>query len=59
MENLQTSRRDNTLLTVGFSIRIERYTPVQVPQGRHFLLRHIQVSSLRDWGVVGDTLSVG
>jgi len=41
----EKSRRDNTLLTVGFNLR-ERSTHHQVPQGRHFA--H-QVSSLRDW----------
>jgi len=31
------SRRDNTLLTVGFNLRkTERSTPHQVPQGRHY-----------------------
>jgi len=38
------SRRDNTLLTVGFNLR-QRGTHHQVPQGRH--VAH-QVSSLRD-----------
>ena len=38
------SRRDNTLLTVGFNLR-QRNRHHQVPQGRHFA--H-QVSSLRD-----------
>ena len=38
------SRRDNTLLTVGFNLRQDG-THHQVPQGRHFAQ---QVSSLRD-----------
>ena len=38
------SRRDNTLLTVGFNLR-EHGSHCQVPQGRHFM--H-EVSSLRD-----------
>jgi len=41
---LGKSRRDDTLLTVGFNLR-ERDTYYQVPQGRH--VTH-QVSSLRD-----------
>ena len=43
------SRRDNTLLTVGFNLRQDG-THHQVPQGRHFAY---QVSSLRD--LVGGT----
>ena len=39
------SRRDNTLLTVGFNLR-QYGTYHQVPQGRHFSR---QVSSLRDF----------
>jgi len=31
------SRRDNTLLTVGFSLRTRRNIPHNVPQGQHLL----------------------
>ena len=41
-----TSRRDNTLITVGFNLRHKSNAP-QVPQGRH--LRINKVSSLRDF----------
>ena len=30
------SRRDDTLLTVGFNLRKRMYTLGKVPQGRHF-----------------------
>jgi len=40
----EKSRRDNTLLTVGFNLR-QHDIYHQVPQGRHFSR---QVSSLRD-----------
>ena len=39
------SRRDSTLLTVGFNLR-KKSNALQVPQGRHFI--YSQVPSLRD-----------
>jgi hypothetical protein len=49
MGDMQKSRRDNTLLTVdGAKRNLRKKAPLwKVPQGRHFLLRRIQVSSLR------------
>lgn len=43
---LSQSRRDDTLLTVRFSVRIGCNSLATVPQGRHIYT--VQVSSLRD-----------
>ena len=45
----EKSRRDGTLLTVDFNLRLMDATHSEVPQGRYF--RAIIVSSLRDFGV--------